>query len=795
MKLMVSSYNNGGTVWNAEAEETKFRSYTIDHGFNGPARATITLADVDGTIMQKYNADANDVYLGVGKITIEDPTGTDIFYGRIKKVTGDSERRTVTLDCYDWLDQLDDEHITYDMREDLDGSGLRQSKGTTDPTESFIRHPALTTGTNYFFVDEDMAGNWSADQFNSKKLVFTAGMAGTNTWKIGPYTETVTPSAAPMAVDTFQGGTNIGDLWVDNSIYHSLSDAADYYVTYGFKVWVPDSSSWFSSLTGARIRIKYQSHEDFGVTLQVNSGGYNIIGELAQKSTTTIETRTFEIPEELLAALFDANGEGQVRVDVAEATGGAIRIYWIEYEVDTVTSGYSSTISISDTMSGSKNPDSVQSDDGGVFTDMTTEATNDPVETSDVVIFPTVPVANDAFYIGDAAQFFGLLTRIGIANDWTGTVIWEYWDGAAWSSLPNLSPITSAHQEFEYTGSQLFTWTDPGDWVTVAVNGTTKYWIRVRVSAVTAPPTAGRPRGTTFAVLSGDVNLLKVGTDLTTDATKIWEGIPYCIAKEIYLHLESATGPILGGDGIVTLTAGAANIENTSGVSTRQYKEQTRLEILQDLAAQDKSLFWITLGGVTVTYKQTFGADTMQLTDGKVNSWQSYMDYGAMYNEYHVYGARLGDYEISQVSTDTTSETKFLSTKTKVLRNTGLVSDTDAKAIGTALAARDAEPSLMVGCTIAGNTATAAHATTIKLGEIVEITSSYLWPTAAKDYIVTRWAYDSEQHETYLTLHPKVSIGMQEIESPVSLGLQATENTRRGSTDKYVPDPVTHEVS
>ena len=178
----------------------------------------------------------------------------------------------------------------------------------------------------------------------------------------------------------------------------------------------------------------------------------------------------------------------------------------------------------------------------------------------------------------------------------------------------------------------------------------------------------------------------------------------------------------------------------------------------------------MTLGGVTVTYKQTFGADTMQLTDGKVNSWQSYIDYGSMYNEYHVYGARLGDYEISQVSTDTTSETKFKSTKTKVVRNTGLVSDADAVAIGTALAARDANPSLMVGCTITGNTATTAHATTIKLGEIVEITSSYLWPTAAKDYIVTRFAYDSEQHETYLTLHPKVSIGITELDTPTTQG-------------------------
>jgi len=80
MKLMVSSYNNGGTAWNAEAEETELLSYSIIHAFNKPAECNIVLADPSGTLMQKYNADANDVYLGVGKITLEDPTGTDIFW-------------------------------------------------------------------------------------------------------------------------------------------------------------------------------------------------------------------------------------------------------------------------------------------------------------------------------------------------------------------------------------------------------------------------------------------------------------------------------------------------------------------------------------------------------------------------------------------------------------------------------------------------------------------------------------------------------------------------------------------
>ena len=72
MKMMVSSYNNGASDWNAEAEETAFRSYTLDHAFNGPAKCTIVLADPTGAIMRKYDTDANDVYLGVGKVITSD---------------------------------------------------------------------------------------------------------------------------------------------------------------------------------------------------------------------------------------------------------------------------------------------------------------------------------------------------------------------------------------------------------------------------------------------------------------------------------------------------------------------------------------------------------------------------------------------------------------------------------------------------------------------------------------------------------------------------------------------------
>ena len=229
MKLMVASWNNGGADWNAEAEETALQSYQIVHSFNSPAECTIVLRDPTGAKLQKYNTDANDVYLGTGKITLEDPTATDIFYGRIIKATANTQDKTCILLCRDWLDQLDEERITYDMREDLDGSGLRESTVQPDEydTDGNGIGPAYNNaGTKYVY---DGSAILTVDAHNSQYLMLNAGMAGAHSWRTGPYTETVTPSAAPMLVDLFVGVNpdDINDLWHQDEDYHSLSDTAD----------------------------------------------------------------------------------------------------------------------------------------------------------------------------------------------------------------------------------------------------------------------------------------------------------------------------------------------------------------------------------------------------------------------------------------------------------------------------------------------------------------------------------------------------------------------------------------
>ena len=78
-------------------------------------------------------------------------------------------------------------------------------------------------------------------------------------------------------------------------------------------------------------------------------------------------------------------------------------------------------------------------DDGGVFMDYTTAFNN--TGTNDVPLIPAVEEVNDAFYFGSANKFSGLKLDIdtaGVGN----TIVWEYWDGSAWSSL-TVTDLTS----------------------------------------------------------------------------------------------------------------------------------------------------------------------------------------------------------------------------------------------------------------------------------------------------------------------------------------------------------------
>ncbi|MGB5286937.1 MAG: hypothetical protein WBN42_00465 [Ignavibacteriaceae bacterium] len=147
-------------------------------------------------------------------------------------------------------------------------------------------------------------------------------------------------------------------------------------------------------------------------------------------------------------------------------------------------------------------------DDGNTYTDYATEfgeATAD-----DVPVLPTVPAVDDAFYYGLAGtKFASVEQNITTQGVGTWTIVWEYWNGTAYTALAGVTDGTTGFTAA--TGWVSTDWTVPVDWAQNTVDGVNAYWVRARVSAytaVTTPPLVGQG----YVVASA-----ATWTDATTD--------------------------------------------------------------------------------------------------------------------------------------------------------------------------------------------------------------------------------------------------------------------------------------
>ena len=105
----------------------------------------------------------------------------------------------------------------------------------------------------------------------------------------------------------------------------------------------------------------------------------------------------------------------------------------------------------------------------------------------------TLPITGSAVYEFAADNQFHIL-HVTVSTpaiaDWT--VVWEYWDGAAYVALSNVSDGTNG---FTTSGHHLIQFDFPlaGEWGLETLHAVEGYWIRARVSSatsVTIPPTA-----------------------------------------------------------------------------------------------------------------------------------------------------------------------------------------------------------------------------------------------------------------------------------------------------------------
>jgi hypothetical protein len=142
--------------------------------------------------------------------------------------------------------------------------------------------------------------------------------------------------------------------------------------------------------------------------------------------------------------------------------------------------------------------------DGGAYTAEGTEANNATAD--DVTLVPATAVAADAYYIGHATRTFNRADiTITTAGTFSGTVVWEYWDGTAYTSLAGVTDGTSNFSAAPATVSVTFT--VPTDWAKNTVHGTNGYWIRGRISVAISGGGA----------LAGRVRLVAVAGTYTDD--------------------------------------------------------------------------------------------------------------------------------------------------------------------------------------------------------------------------------------------------------------------------------------
>jgi hypothetical protein len=115
---------------------------------------------------------------------------------------------------------------------------------------------------------------------------------------------------------------------------------------------------------------------------------------------------------------------------------------------------------------------------GPAFVDETTDFNSDAA--NDCLPFPAAEAIGDYFAVGLGQTFGKLNLTTGIAGV-GGVVVWEYWNGTAWVGLVGVVDGTAS---FSVPGLKHVTYTVPGDWATTALNGSSQFYVRARVTTV-----------------------------------------------------------------------------------------------------------------------------------------------------------------------------------------------------------------------------------------------------------------------------------------------------------------------
>jgi hypothetical protein len=131
-------------------------------------------------------------------------------------------------------------------------------------------------------------------------------------------------------------------------------------------------------------------------------------------------------------------------------------------------------------------------DDGGALSDETAAAQS--AAANDMHLLPVAAVLGDAYDFGFDKMFDVMRLNIGTPGIGDWTITWKYWSsvGPGWVNLTDVVDGTSHFKAA--AGIREVTFTRPVDWLSVAISGLNKYWIRAEITNFTSIAT--QPLGT-----------------------------------------------------------------------------------------------------------------------------------------------------------------------------------------------------------------------------------------------------------------------------------------------------------
>jgi len=224
---------------------------------------------------------------------------------------------------------------------------------------------------------------------------------------------------------------------------------------------------------------------------------------------------------------------------------------------------------------------------GSTYVDNTEEA-NSPTGTA-FAVFGSTAATTDILYIGMANKFHGLTTKLATAGAGSPTLVWEYWNGTAWTDFTSsITELTTNASLFTAAGK--ITWTSLSGWTAVAVNNSQAlFFVRARFSAgsYSTDPSLFNLFADQDSVISQEIPLYDIDFDESGRVTFINNRIDDGTrnVKVVFKHGQTTTIALIGE--LSALYTGLRVYANISGGS---YDDETG----------------VTIGGVSVSIGEVY---------------------------------------------------------------------------------------------------------------------------------------------------------------------------------------------